>query len=156
MRTTISCFVLFYSFFFFFFRKKFYVCNLITCMTENWHFSLYGCCADRDAHREVAFCDLCQMSRQYHFLLYGVKVSLPTPFCVVLHLCWCFIVCGCSARIRRLARTRYGIPGSSCGDYCLGVFCLKCSHIQILREMVYKNDFPGACCYVAACSVDVG
>ncbi|XP_072858127.2 placenta-specific gene 8 protein isoform X1 [Pogona vitticeps] len=44
-------------------------------------------------------------------------------------------LCGTSWAMRSVYRTRYGIQGSLCGDFCTALWCPVCSLCQIKRDI---------------------
>uniref|UniRef100_A0A8C0GTI0 Uncharacterized protein n=2 Tax=Chelonoidis abingdonii TaxID=106734 RepID=A0A8C0GTI0_CHEAB len=44
-------------------------------------------------------------------------------------------LCGGSVAMRTLYRTKYGIPGSICSDFCTILCCHVCAVCQIKRDI---------------------
>ncbi|XP_075854759.1 placenta-specific gene 8 protein-like [Microcebus murinus] len=51
-----------------------------------------------------------------------------------------FCLCGGNLAIRTLYRTRYGIPGSLCGDWLWWTFCCPCTLCQLKRDVEMRKE----------------
>ncbi|KAH0615809.1 hypothetical protein JD844_026344 [Phrynosoma platyrhinos] len=51
-----------------------------------------------------------------------------------------FCLCGTSVAMRAVYRTKYGIPGSLCDDFCNVLCCPVCSLCQIKRDINRRRD----------------
>ncbi|KAK7194258.1 ama1 protein [Novymonas esmeraldas] len=129
--------------------------NLTTARYRHrpWHYSLCVCCQDMDSCCESWWCLCCQLSRQCNMLVSNSK-EIHWPYCLLMtfvDLCtgYSIVTCLFAMETRRLARERYGVKGSCCGDCCASWCCRSCSTQQVLLEMTVMNDFPGATCYTA-------
>uniref|UniRef100_A0A8C0GQ57 Placenta associated 8 n=1 Tax=Chelonoidis abingdonii TaxID=106734 RepID=A0A8C0GQ57_CHEAB len=49
-------------------------------------------------------------------------------------------LCGGSVAMRTLYRTKYGIPGSICSDFCTILWCGLCSLCQLKRDINRRKE----------------
>lgn len=109
-----------------------------------WHFGLCECCGECSACMEACCCSCFQISRQYNMLENGRR-GTHWPICVLTCL-FGIANCLCVMHTRELARRRYGIKGSACGDCCVAWCCGCCAVQQQYLEMASMGDNPGGVC----------
>ncbi|XP_036621416.1 placenta-specific gene 8 protein [Trichosurus vulpecula] len=83
---------------------------------SNWQTDLLDCCSDCGVCICGTFCTPCL----------ACQVASDMNECCL---------CGTSVAMRTLYRTRYGIPGSICGDFMATSCCLVCSLCQLKRDI---------------------
>uniref|UniRef100_A0A8C3RW48 PLAC8 protein n=1 Tax=Chelydra serpentina TaxID=8475 RepID=A0A8C3RW48_CHESE len=79
---------------------------------------------------EPVICSLC-LCGIFCFYCLGCQVASDMNECCL---------CGGSVAMRTLYRTRYGIPGSICSDFCTTLWCSPCSLCQIKRDIRRRKE----------------
>ncbi|XP_062991242.1 placenta-specific gene 8 protein [Elgaria multicarinata webbii] len=86
-----------------------------------WQTELCDCCSDCG----VCFCGM------FCFQCLGCQVAADMNECCL---------CGTSMAIRSVYRTRYGIPGSLCDDFCTVLCCPLCALCQLRRDIKRRRE----------------
>ncbi|XP_067413449.1 placenta-specific gene 8 protein [Emydura macquarii macquarii] len=86
-----------------------------------WQTGLMDCCTD---------CGVCLCGTFCYYCL-GCQVASAMDECCL---------CGSSVAMRSLYRTKYGIPGSICSDFCTTLWCPVCSLCQLKRDINRRKD----------------
>uniref|UniRef100_A0A674I8K1 Placenta associated 8 n=1 Tax=Terrapene triunguis TaxID=2587831 RepID=A0A674I8K1_9SAUR len=95
--------------------------SVATTQSNAWQTGLMDCCSD---------CGVC-LCGVFCFYCLGCQVASDMNECCL---------CGSSVAMRTLYRTRYGIPGSICSDFCTTLWCGICSLCQLKRDINIRKE----------------
>ncbi|XP_003221268.1 placenta-specific gene 8 protein [Anolis carolinensis] len=89
--------------------------------SPQWQTDLLDCFSD---------CGICLCGTFFPLCL-GCQVAADMDECCL---------CGPTMAMRSVYRTKYGIPGSLLGDFCVNLWCPHCALCQLKRDINKRRD----------------